>query len=82
MPVIKIYKDFRQVLIFSNHPLAAINTDPENYLLLDRPEKNDTASIHSGFAIDDDRYRDALVNILEGSAGAFNKRRLRYGLDT
>jgi histidinol phosphatase-like PHP family hydrolase len=73
VPIIKKFKDFQQVILFTNNPIFAINTDPENYILLDSIK-----TAISGFSIDDEMHRSSLLNILEGSYKSFQKRAERY----
>jgi hypothetical protein len=84
VPLILEYKDTRQILLFTNHPILAVNTDPDNYLLLGlRDSQKEGAKpkvvITSGFAIDaPQQQKDLLLNILEGDLELFNKRASRY----
>ncbi len=77
IPVLKKYKDFRQIILFTKHPVLAINSDPENYILLKR-KGNKFNGIDTGFSIDKEEEREQLVKILEGSLSAFDKRVIRY----
>lgn len=77
VPVIQEQKDARQMLLFTNHPILAVNTDPDNYLLM-QLEDGKLKSIVSGFAIDARAQRPLLLGILEGSMDAFRKRASRY----
>jgi hypothetical protein len=86
VPLILELKDTRQILLFTNHPILAVNTDPDNYLLIPHDAKK--AGIVSGFAVDAElkkKKRDdevdrklLLLEILEGDLGAFRKRASRY----
>jgi len=73
VPVIKQYKDFQQMIVFTNNPILAINTDPDNYILL-----NPNRTVQSGFAIDDTCHRPKLLSIMEGNLKSFRKRSIRY----
>ncbi|MCP4725452.1 MAG: hypothetical protein GY863_10470 [bacterium] len=77
VPVIKRYKDSQQIIIFSNSPVFAVNTDPDNYIVL-QTRGPKFAGFQYGFAIDDKEYRPLLLNILEGSLHAFNNRAEKY----
>ena len=88
VPVLLECKDTRQILLFTNHPLLAVNTDPDNYLLI--PRQASSNAIVSGFAIDAEVKRDLkgsviedrkamLLEVLEGDLWAFRKRASRYG---
>jgi hypothetical protein len=83
VPMILEYKEKRQILLFTNHPLLAVNSDPDNYLLLSlRASKEDAApqvAIDSGFAIDSDpEQKDLLLRVLEGDLDLIRKRLSRY----
>jgi energy-coupling factor transporter ATP-binding protein EcfA2 len=77
VPLIQEHKDTRQILLFTNHPILAVNTDPDNYLLMQLQDSKLTEII-SGFAIDARAQKPLLLNILEGSLDAFRKRASRY----
>jgi hypothetical protein len=77
VPVIKKNKDFQQVIIFSTNPTLAVNTDPDNYVLMER-KNGKINNIRSGFAIDSRENLPQLMEILEGGAKAFRKRVIRY----
>ena len=77
VPIIKRFKDSQQVILFTNNPLLAVNTDPDNYILLEvRGTK--IKRIMSGFAIDDEHQKPWLLKIMEGSLRSFHKRADRY----
>ncbi len=77
VPIIKRYKDYRQVILFTNNPLLAVNTDPDNYILL-RTQGEKFKNLVSGFAIDDEQQKTQLLNIMEGNLYSFNKRAEKY----
>jgi hypothetical protein len=85
VPLILQFKDTRQILLFTNHPILAVNTDPDNYLLLELQDSKKKGAkpelkISSGFAIDATHgEKDLLLNILEGDLEMFRKRASRYG---
>ncbi|MGA1868221.1 MAG: hypothetical protein ACMUJM_06710 [bacterium] len=79
VPIIKQYKVQQQVILFTNNPILAVNTDPDNYILLET-KATELKTIHSGFAIDDERRRPLLVNLFEGSLKAFYKRAAKYNI--
>jgi energy-coupling factor transporter ATP-binding protein EcfA2 len=72
VPVIQEYKDLHQMLLFTNHPMLAVNTDPDNYLIMQPKD------IVFGFAIDAKDQKPLLLNILEGNLDTFRKRASRY----
>jgi len=77
VPLIKRFKDFQQVILFTNNPLLAVNTDPDNYILLETKGIK-FKNIISGFAIDDKQRKQQLLNLMEGSSASFQKRMVRY----
>ncbi|MCP4149335.1 MAG: hypothetical protein GY757_16430 [bacterium] len=81
LPILKKYKDFRQIVLFTNHPIVAVNADPENYMLLKPGGVGKPITLETGFSIDKKEQKEELVKILEGSARAFKKRIIRYNFD-
>ena len=78
VPVIQEHKDAHQILLFTNHPILAVNTDPDNYLLM-QLQDGKRKKIVAGFAIDAiGAQKDLLLNILEGNLETFRKRASRY----
>jgi energy-coupling factor transporter ATP-binding protein EcfA2 len=77
VPVIKEQKDAHQILLFTNHPILAVNTDPDNYLLM-QLQGTKLTDIVSGFAIDARAQKPLILNILEGDLETFRKRAIRY----
>ena len=73
VPVIKHCKDGQQLVLFTNNPILAVNTDPDNYVLL-----NHDKTVQSGFAIDDTGHKSKLISITEGNLKSFRKRSIRY----
>jgi hypothetical protein len=91
VPLILENKEMRQILLFTNHPILAVNTDPDNYLLMHRQvvktkssKNKDTVPvtsvlIDSGFAIDAPPVqKELLLEVLEGDLRAFRKRASQY----
>jgi len=79
IPLIKKYKDFRQIIFFTNNPILAVNSDPENYVLF-HAEGKKLKNIVSGFSIDKIDKKEEVIKLMEGSIKSFGKRRGRYGL--
>jgi len=77
LPIIRMYKDTRQIVLFSTNPVLAVNTDPDNYLLLETKGTR-FRRILSGFAIDDDKRRPRLLEVIEGGMASFRKRAASY----
>lgn len=78
VPIIKKYKDFQQVNLFSSNPVLSVNSDPENYIILEM-ETNKIKTVHSGFAIDDYEKKNLAIDIFEGGFKSFKRRKDRYG---
>ena len=79
VPIIKLYKDSQQIILFTNNAIFSINTDPDNYILLDSSGTR-LKEISQGFAIDDKEKRSQLIDIVEGGLKSFQDRATRYGL--
>jgi len=75
VPVIKKYKDFQQVIIFSNSSILAVNADTDNFILLE-PKK-----IYSGLGIDSRKNLPYLMNVFEGGQRSFYKRNITYDVE-
>ncbi len=78
VPIIKKYKDLRQIILFTGNPILVVNSDPENYVLLSTKGKK-FAGINSGFSIDEKDQKEHLINLMEGGLKSFKKRAIRYG---
>ncbi|VEN73249.1 conserved hypothetical protein [Candidatus Desulfarcum epimagneticum] len=79
VPVIKSNKDRQQGILFTNNPILAVNTDPDNYVILDSLGGK-VKKIESGFAIDDLDNKEALLDIVEGSVKSIKRRISVYDL--
>ncbi len=77
VPIIKQYKDEQQIILFTNNSLMAVNTDPDNYILLEANATGFT-NLTSGFAIDDTTQKSLILNIMEGNLSSYLKRGTRY----
>ena len=77
IPVIRKYKDFRQIIFFTSNPILAVNSDPENYVLLVSRQKK-PKDVISGFSIDLPDKKSQVITLMEGGIGSFNKRKNRY----
>lgn len=75
---IKGAKTRRQIILVTHNPNLAVVSDAEQviYTHLDKT-KNHTFTIESG-SIENDIINGHIVNVLEGTMPAFDKRRLRY----
>ncbi|MFV1975830.1 MAG: hypothetical protein ACC651_08775 [Candidatus Scalindua sp.] len=79
IPIIKKNKDNRQIIFFTANPIIAVNSDPENYMLLESSatQKN---KIISGFSIDKEDKKNEVISILEGGVTSYDERGNRYNL--
>jgi histidinol phosphatase-like PHP family hydrolase len=77
VPLIALYKDQRQIILFTNSPNLAVNSDPENYILLNTKGKK-LSGITSGFSIDERQQKGALIDLTEGGEKSFKDRADRY----
>jgi len=80
VPLVKQLKDKRQIVFATGNSNLAINSDPDNYIVL-HAEKGKLKELRSGFAIDNDEQRERLIQVLEGSIKSFRQRDRRYTLD-
>lgn len=79
VPLVKRLKDKRQIIFATGNSNLAINSDPDNYIVLDA-EKGKLKELRAGFAIDNDEQRERLILVLEGSIKSFRQRDRRYTL--
>ncbi|MEM9460561.1 MAG: hypothetical protein AAGF11_40710 [Myxococcota bacterium] len=78
VPLVKHMKNFRQIIFATNSSNLTINSDPENYVVLEA-DRGKVKKMQAGFALDDEKQRDALITIMEGTLKSFVKRGLQYG---
>lgn len=76
---IKTAKKRRQIIIVTHNPNLAVGADAEQiiYVELDKRDGENTFSFETG-AIENPLINKRLVEILEGTMPAFDKRKLRY----
>ncbi len=79
VPIIIKHKDFRQIILFTSNPTIAVNSDPENFILLESKSVTRTKII-SGFSIEKSDKKDDVINILEGGVSSYARRSGRYHL--
>lgn len=79
VPLVKQLKDRRQIVFATGNSNLAINSDPDNYIVLDA-DRGKLKELRSGFAIDNDEQRERLIRVLEGSIKSFRQRDRRYTL--
>ena len=77
IPIIRHYKDEQQIILFTGNSLLAVNSDPDNYILLET-KGNRFNKLASGFAIDDSGQKLEILKIMEGSYNSYLKRGTRY----
>ncbi|SDL70948.1 AAA domain-containing protein, putative AbiEii toxin, Type IV TA system [Daejeonella rubra] len=78
VPVLRLAKERRQIIIVTHNANIAILGDAEQIIIL--KSTNDKCSIVSNGSIDDVKTRDIACNILEGAKEAFNRRAKIYGV--
>jgi len=76
-PIIRKYKDHKQINIISANPSIAVNADPDNYILFGMNSRN-RVEVHAGFSIDELQNKSRLIDLLEGSMNSFIHRKQRY----
>lgn len=77
VPLVRQFKDQRQMVFATGNANLVVNTDPDNYIVLDS-ERGRLRGIRSGAALDDPEARQSLLGLVEGSPRAFRGRSLRY----
>ncbi len=77
IPIITQYKNTQQIIISTGSSILAVNSDPENYIILNT-SMNKFQSIESGFAIDKQSQKERIIRLVEGNVKAFQKRAIRY----
>jgi ABC-type lipoprotein export system ATPase subunit len=81
-PCIKEAKQRRQVLIVTHNPNLAVVCDAEQVICADLDKKNNYRMNYLLGAIEDPIINKAIVDILEGTRPAFDKRDSKYQRDT
>lgn len=79
VPLVRQFKDQRQMVFATNNANLAVNADPDNYIVVDS-DRGKLRGVRSGFALDDAEARKSLIALLEGNLRAFRGRSLRYQL--
>lgn len=77
VPLIRQLKDQNQMLFATGNSNLAINADPDNYVVIDT-DRGKILGIRSGFALDNQEQRQALVTLMEGSLKSYRARGTRY----
>jgi hypothetical protein len=79
LPMIRKNKDIRQIIFFTGNPVLAVNSDPDNYIVLTSKSKKQSKAI-PGFSIDDPDKKELVINLMEGGSSSFKGRTIRYSL--
>jgi hypothetical protein len=79
VPLVRQFKDQRQMMFATNNANLAVNADPDNYIVVDS-DRGKLRGVRSGFALDDAEARKSLIALLEGNLRAFRGRSVRYQL--
>ena len=78
VPFIKQAKKHRQLIIVTHNPNLAVVADAEQIIHVDiAKEENYKFSLNSG-GIENERINKEIVDILEGTMPAFDKRKIKY----
>lgn len=78
VPFIKQAKQRRQIIMVTHNPNLAVVADAEQIIYVNIDKANGNAFSSSTGAIENPEMNQRLVDILEGTRPAFDKRRLRY----
>ncbi|PHR21613.1 MAG: PHP-like protein [Sphingopyxis sp.] len=78
VPVIRLAKERRQIIIVTHNPNIAVLGDAEQIVVLGA--NSEQAVITSRGSIDDEATRDTTCGILEGAKAAFTRRGKIYGI--
>lgn len=78
VPFIKQAKQRRQIIMVTHNPNLAVVADAEQIIYVNIDKANGNAFSSSAGAIENPEMNKRLVDILEGTRPAFDKRRLRY----
>jgi ABC-type cobalamin/Fe3+-siderophores transport system ATPase subunit len=78
VPVLRLAKERRQIIIVTHNPNIAILGDAELVIIL--KSTNDKSMIVSRGSIDETQTKDIACNILEGAKEAFQRRAKIYGI--
>lgn len=75
---IKQAKKKRQIIIVTHNPNLAVGADAEQIIHVTIDKKNNNRFTYHAGAIEDSVINNFVVNILEGTMPAFDKRKLKY----
>ena len=78
VPVLRLAKERRQIIIVTHNANIAVLGDAEQIIVL--KSSNESGRIVARGSIDDPVTRDGACNILEGAREAFLRRARTYGL--
>jgi predicted ATPase len=75
---IKQAKKKRQIIIVTHNPNLAVGADAEQIIHVKIDKRNNNRFTYNAGAIEDPVINKFIVNILEGTMPAFDKRKLKY----
>jgi len=75
---IKLAKSRRQIIIVTHNPNLAVGADAEQIIYVEIDKKNMCKFNHESGAIENPAINNRIVEILEGTMPAFEKRELKY----
>lgn len=81
VPFIKQAKKHRQLIIVTHNPNLAVVSDAEQIIHVDIDKKNNYAFSFNSGGIENPKTNKGIVDILEGTMPAFDKRKLKYLLN-
>lgn len=75
---IKLAKSRRQIIIVTHNPNLAVGADAEQIIYVEIEKKNKCKFTYESGAIENPTINNRIVEILEGTMPAFQKRELKY----
>lgn len=78
VPMIKHIKQSRQLVISTHNANIPVNGDAEKIIALQKKETENEGMIRCEGSIDNDKVKDAIVDIMEGGLTAFELRGMKY----
>lgn len=75
---IKHAKKHRQIIIVTHNPNLAVGADAEQIIYVDIDKKNNYKFTYLSGSIENQKVNQRIVEILEGTMPAFDKRKLKY----
>jgi predicted ATPase len=81
VPFIKQAKQRRQIIIVTHNPNLAVVADAEQIICVSIDKTNNNSFSSSAGGIETPDINQCIIDILEGTRPAFDKRRLKYKQD-